>query len=169
MNLAYNLNMKTRARDRVDEIFKKVNVEKLPFKVSSKSLNELGIDIAEELSDIFQGINMSPALRWCLSTIKKAKVFTLVYQANERGLPIYKEEIAKKLTEYSYKTIATIVDEGTQKGYYVPLEPYENSEGKKNLDKKVKNIRPSSELVTSFYNWNIDRILRISKILKKYK
>ena len=169
MNLAYNLNMKTRARDRVDEIFKKVNVEKLPFKVSSKSLNELGIDIAEELSDIFQGINMSPALRWCLSTIKKAKVFTLVYQANERGLPIYKEEIAKKLTEYSYKTIATIVDEGTQKGYYVPLEPYENSEGKKNLDKKVKNIRPSLDLIAAFYNWNVDRIARVSEIIEKYK
>ena len=74
---------------------------------------------------------MSPALKWCLSTIKKAKVFTLVYQANERGLPIYKEEIAKKLPEYSYKTIATIIDEGTQKGFYVPLLPYENSEGKK--------------------------------------
>ena len=161
--------MKLRARDRVEEIFKKVNVDKLPFEINPKKLNELGIDIAEELNNIFQGINMSPALKWCLSTIKKAKVFTLIYQANERGLPIYKEEIAKKLTEYSYKTIATIVDEGTQKGYYVPLQPYENSEGGKISDKKVKNLRPSLDLIASFYNWNIDRISKISEIINKYK
>ena len=161
--------MKTRARDRVEEIFEKVNVNKLPFKISPEKLNELGIDIAEDLNDIFQGINMSPALKWCLSTIKKAKVFTLIYQANERGLSIYKEEIAKKLTEYSYKTIATIIDEGTQRGFYVPLEPYENTNEKKILDKKVKNIRPSLELIAAFYNWNIDRILKTSEIINKYK
>jgi len=161
--------MKTRARDRVQEIFKKVNAEKLPFQISPDKLNELGIDIAEDLNDIFQGINMSPALKWCLSTIKKAKVFTLIYQANERGLSIYKEEIAKKLPEYSYKTIATIIDEGTQKGFYVPLLPYENNEGKKIVDKKVKNIRPSLDLIAAFYNWNIDRIAKISDIIKKYK
>ena len=161
--------MKSRARDKVEEIFKKVNINKLPFKISPEKLNELGIDIADDLKNIFNGLNMSPALKWCLSTIKKAKVFTLIYEANELGLSIYKEEIAKKLPEYSYKTIATIIDEGIQNGYYIPLKPHESIDKKKNLDKKVKNIRPSSELVTSFYNWNIDRILRISKILKKYK
>ena len=161
--------MKSRARDRVEEIFKKVNVDKLPFKISPQKLNELGIDIADDLKNIFNGLNMSPALKWCLSTIKKAKVFTLIYEANELGLSIYKEEIAKKLPEYSYKTIATIIDEGSQKGYYVPLKPHKSIDEKKNLDKKVKNIRPSSDLVASFYNWNIDRILRISKIIKKFK
>ena len=169
MNLEYILNMKTRAGDRVEQIFKKINVDKLPFKISPQNLNTLGINIAEDLNDIFQGINMSPALKWCLSTVKKAKVFTLVYQANERGLPIYKEEIAKKLPEYSYKTIATIIDEGTQKGYYVPLEPYESAEGKKIQDKKVKNIRPSLDLIAAFYNWNINRIAKISEIIKKFK
>ena len=159
--------MKPRARDRVEEIFKKVNSEKLPFKIDAKKLNELGLDIADDLVSVLQGIEC-PALRWCLSTVKKAKVFTLIYQANERGLPIYKEEIAKKLTEYSYKTIATIIDEGTHKGFYVPLEPYETSEGKKIQDKKVKNIRPSLDLIAAFYNWNIDRISSISKIIIKY-
>ena len=161
--------MKFRPRDRVEEIFKKLNAEKLPFKIDPFKLNELGMDIADDLSGVLKGISMCPALKWCLSTVKKAKVFILVYQANERGLTIYKEEIAKKLTEYSYKTIATIIDEGIQKGYYVPLEPYENSEGKKILDKKVKNIRPSLTLIASFYNWNIDRIASVENIIKKYK
>ena len=161
--------MNSRVGDRVEEIFKKVNVDKLPFKISPEKLNELGVDIADDLKNIFNGINMCPALKWCLSTVKKAKVFTLIYEANELGLSIYKEEIAKKLPEYSYKTIATIIDEGIQNGYYIPLKPYESIDKKKNLDKKIKNIRPSSDLIASFYNWNIDRISRISKILKKYK
>ena len=36
-------------------------------------------------------------------------------------------------------------------------------------DKKVKNIRPSLDLIAAFYNWNIDRIAKISEIIKKYK
>ena len=107
-------------------------------------------------------------MKWCLSTVKKAKVFLLIYQANERGLAIYKEEIAKKLPEYSYKTIATIVDEAITKGYYVPLEPYDSSAKKLN-DKKVKNIRPSLDLICAFYAWNIKRIQTVADLIKKYK
>lgn len=161
--------MKNRARDRVEQIFEKINIKNLPFKISPQKLNELGIDIAKDLNHIFEKIQMSPDLKWCLSTVKKAKVFTLIYQANERGLLIYKEEIAKKLTEYSYKTIAVIIDEGLQKGYFVPLEPYENSKGEIISDKKVKNIRPSINLITEFYNWNIERISSTAKIIKKYE
>ena len=158
--------MKSRSRDRVEAIFKKVNVEKLPFKINHEKLNELGVDIAEELHNVFSGNNMCQALKWCLSTVKKAKVFTLIYQANELGLPIYKEEIAKKLPEYSYKTIATIVDEGVEKGYYVPLDPITNKSIK---DKKIKNIRPSEDIVTDFLNWNIKRISTVAEMIRKYK
>ena len=161
--------MKPRARDRVEEIFKNLKLEKLPFTIDPKQLNELGLDIADDLVEVLKGITVHPALKWCLSTVKKAKVFILVYQANERGLPIYKEEIAKKLPEYSYKTIATIIDEGALKGFYVSLKPYVGSDEKKIIDKKVKNIRPSVELISSFYNWNIERISSTSKIINKYK
>ena len=157
--------MKFRARDRIEEIFKKVDTDKLPFKIDPEKLNELGVDIADDLNSVLKGIGMCPALRWCLSTVKRAKVFTLVYQANERGLPIYKEELAKKLPEYSYKTIATIIDEGIAKGYYINLDPV----GKKSGDRKVKNIRPSFEVITAFYNWNIERICSVNNLIKKYK
>ena len=60
--------MKSRSRDRVEAIFKKVNVEKLPFKINHEKLNELGVDIAEELHNVFSGNNMCQALKWCLST-----------------------------------------------------------------------------------------------------
>ena len=101
-----------------------------------------------------------------MSTVKKAKVFTLIFLANENGEPIYKEEISKKLPEYSYKTIATIVDEGVEKGYYVPLDPYTNKIVK---DKKIKNIRPSEDIVTEYLNWNIHRISKVADMIDKYK
>ena len=161
--------MTKKANDRIEEIVKELNIEKLPFKIETHQLNDLGVDIADDLQKNFKGISVSTALKWCLSTVKKAKVFILVYQANERGHAIYKEEIAKKLPEYSYKTIASIIDEGIQKKFYVTLEPYENPQIKKNVDKKVKNIRPSTELIASFLNWNIDRIAAVNDIIKKYK
>lgn len=158
--------MKSIDKQRVDKIFKNINLHELPFSIKPKELHDLGLDIANGLTTAVNEISADPALKWCLSTVKKAKVFIIVYQANIRGLPIYKEEIAKKLVEYSYKTIATIIDDGIQKGFYVPLNPFE---GKKITDKKVKNIRLSTELVAAFYNWNIKKIALTADIIKKYK
>ena len=158
--------MKTTDKNRQEEIFKKINTHELPFSIKPQELHDFGLDIANGLSKVVSSINTNQSLKWCLSTVKKAKVFILVYQANVRGLPIYKEEIAKKLVEYSYKTIATIIDEGIQKGYYVPLEPFQ---GKKIKDRKVKNIRPSLDLVAAFYNWNIERIALTAELINKYK
>ena len=153
-----------RPRDRIEEIGKKINFSRLPFKIKTKDLNNLGNDIAKDLSFILGGISICPALKWCLSTVKKAKVFVIIYQANESSKPVYKEEIAKLLPEYSYKTIATIVDEGMSKGYYVGLDPVK----KEIKDKKIKNIRPSIEVITAFYNWNIERIRTVHFLINKY-
>ncbi|MDB9784250.1 hypothetical protein OAB36_01235 [Pelagibacteraceae bacterium] len=157
--------IKTKERDRVNEIAKKLNLNKLPFKIDENNLNSLGLDIANDLTKVLNELNANTALKWCLSTIKRAKVFIIIYQANVNSQAIYKEEIAKKLPEYSYKTIATIIDEGFEKGYYVSLDPVENNIS----DKKIKNIRPSIEVITAFYNWNIDRISSTSKLSEKYK
>ena len=153
------------SRDRGKKIIGKLNLNKLPFEINSSNLNNFGQDTSKDLQSIFFGIESS-SLKWCMSTVKKAKVFTLIFQANENGVPIYKEEIAKKLPEYSYKTIATIVDEGVEKGYYVPLDPYTN---KTVMDKKIKNIRPSEEIVTDFLNWNIQRISTVAEMIRKYR
>lgn len=150
-------------RDRSKTIYQKLNIAKLPFKLKAEDVNEFGRDVASNFNFILENVN-SPILRWCMSTIKKTKVFTLVHYANENNLPIYKEDIAKKLPEYSYKTIATIVDEGIEKGYFVAMDPYQNSVA----DKKIKNIRPSEELVIEFLNWSIDRIKTNDDLVKKF-
>ncbi len=151
--------------DITNGIIDKLNIAKLPFKIDSNNLNKFGVDIANELSSTLSTVNVCPTLKWCFSTIKKAKVFIIIYQANERGMDIYKEEIAKMLPEYSYKTIATIIDEGIEKNAYISLDPFK--EGIR--DKKIKNIRPSTKLVVSFLNWNIERISKASNLINKYK
>ena len=151
-------------RNRGKAIYDKLKIAQLPFKLKKEDINEFGRDAAANFNFILEDVDR-PILKWCMSTIKKAKVFTLIYYANENNLPIYKEDIAKKLTEYSYKTIATIVDEGVEKGYFVPMDPIHQNIS----DKKIKNIRPSLQVITDFYNWNIARVSRIEKIIQKYK
>ncbi len=157
--------MKTDDKDRILKIFKNLDVSNVPFNVNPSNISEVGLDIAENLNDILKALNDNISLKWCLSTVKKAKVFSIVYQCNEKKMSIYKEEIAKKLPEYSYKTIATIVDEGIAKGFYVSLDPYDA----KISDKKIKNIRPSLEVITAFYKWNFHRISATYKIINKFK
>ncbi|MDC1095753.1 hypothetical protein OAS47_00380 [Pelagibacteraceae bacterium] len=152
-------------KEKKNKLLDKLNLEKLPFKVDETILRELGSDIAQDLRLVLGTINTSNSLKWCMSTVKKAKVFTLIYQANETGSSIYKEEISKKLPEYSYKTIATIVDEGVERGFYIPKEPHLS----KVNDKKIKNIRPSEDVVVAFLNWNIERIVKIENLISKYK
>ena len=62
-----------------------------------------------------------PGMQWCLSTIKRFKVFLLIFEANELGVEVYKESMSNKLPEYSYKTIAQIVDEGLEKGFFIKM------------------------------------------------
>ena len=78
---------------------------------------------------------------------------------------MYKEELAKQLPEYSYKTIAAIVDEGVKKGIYVELRPRVQNL----IDSKIKNLRPSEDVAASFLNWYIEIINSINSITKKYK
>jgi|TARA_B110000444_G_C18787555_1_gene570718 hypothetical protein len=157
--------MKIAPRDRVLKIINNLKIEKLPFKVNSENLGKLGLDIAKDIKEIFQLLDTSQSLKWAFSTVKKAKIFVIIYTANENGNLIYKEEISKLLPEYSYKTIATIIDEGISKGYYVELDPKVDDV----KDKKIKNIRPSIELITSFYNWSLARISNVSNLIKKYE
>jgi|TARA_B110000881_G_C18116655_1_gene290089 hypothetical protein len=146
---------------RENNIIKSVNLTKLPFKVSHKDIFSFTKELSFNLKKIFSLSNQKESIKWCFSSQKRIKVFLIIFNANENVKSIYKEEIAKKLPEYSYKTIATIVDQGLSKGYFVNLK---SSDINKILDKKILNIRPSETLIADFINWNIDAIC----ILKDY-
>ena len=146
---------------RENNIIKGVNLTKLPFKISDNDIFSFTKELSFNLKKIFSLSNQKESIKWCFSSQKRIKVFLIIFNANENVKSIYKEEIAKKLPEYSYKTIATIVDEGLSKGYFVNLK---SSDINKILDKKILNIRPSETLIADFINWNIDAIC----ILKDY-
>ena len=97
--------------------------------------------------------------------MKRFKVFLEIFYANEKGQEIYKEEIAKRISEYSYKTISKIIDDGHEKGIYIDLKP----DGEGGTDAKIKNIRPSEELITDFLNWFIDIFEILDTTIKKNK
>ena len=146
---------------RENNILNGVNLAKLPFKILDKDIFSFTKELSLNLKKIFSLSGQKESVKWCFSSQKKLKVFLIIFDANENVKSIYKEEISKKLPEYSYKTIATIVDEGLSKGYFVNLK---SSDIDKIEDKKIHNIRPSEVLITDFINWNIDAIC----ILKNY-
>ena len=146
---------------RENNILNGVNLAKLPFKILDKDIFSFTKELSLNLKKIFSLSGQKESVKWCFSSQKKLKVFLIIFDANENVKSIYKEEISKKLPEYSYKTIATIVDEGLSKGYFVNLK---SSDIDKIEDKKIHNIRPSEVLITDFINWNIDAIC----ILKDY-
>ena len=139
--------------------------DKLPSKLGLLDSEMLGAAVSNFIYYVFLQRQKSLPLNWVFTNIKRAKIFLQIFHANQSGSEIYKEEIAKRLSEYSYKTIATIIDEGLSKGVFVSLEP----KIKKIKDKKVKNIRPSEEVTAAFINWNISRISSAHNIFKKYR
>lgn len=144
----------------------KVDLSKLPFNTRSIDRKKLGKEISKDLEIMLNYFSECPGLKWCLSTIKKAKVFIIIYQNYISDKKTYKEEISKKLSEYSYKTIANIIDQGVERGYYVLYDPSSSS---KRYDKKIKNLRPSQEIIDAFLEWNINRISSTANLLNKYK
>ena len=146
-------------------IFCKLNLEKLPSKLDFNDFKELGNVISLFIDRIVSFKKNSKALIWCFSNVKKTKIFMQIFHANEAGREIYKEEIAKNIPEYSYKTIAKIIDEGFVKGYYISLKV----DGTPGKDGKVKNIRPSEELIIDFFNLSLEFIYSMNSMVKKIK
>ena len=150
---------------REKRIISKLNLKKLPFEITKDSFCSKYLEMFQDIKPLFKYYPGEYAMKWCLSTDKKMKVFLLIFEANEFGKEIYKEEIAKKLPEYSYKTIAQIVDQGVEKEFFVEL----NARATKKKDLKIRNIRPSEQLVIEFINWNIEVISVVANFQKKYK
>jgi hypothetical protein len=150
---------------RTNRIISKLNLKKLPFKITEEQFCSSYTEMFKELTPLFKYQPHEYAMKWCLSSEKRMRVFLLVFEANEFGKEIYKESISSEIPEYSYKTIAQIIDDGLKKGYFINLEP----RTKISTDAKIRNIRPSEELVIEFINWNIDLLSVFSNFSKRFK
>ena len=150
---------------RTNRIISKLNLKKLPFKITEEQFCSSYTEMFKELTPLFRYQPHEYAMKWCLSSEKRMRVFFLVFEANELGKEIYKESISSEIPEYSYKTIAQIIDDGLKKGYFIKLAP----RTKISTDAKIRNIRPSEELVIEFINWNIDLLSTFSNFSKKFE
>ena len=150
---------------RTNRIISKLNLKKLPFKITEEQFCSSYTEMFKELTPLFKYQPHEYAMKWCLSSEKRMRVFLLVFEANELGKEIYKESISSEIPEYSYKTIAQIIDDGLKKGYFIKLAP----RTKISTDAKIRNIRPSEELVIEFINWNIDLLSTFSNFSKKFE
>jgi len=144
---------------RQQRIESNLKLNKLPSKLNITDSKALGSEVSDFIRYIFIERKKSVSLTWVFTNIKRAKIFMQIFHANQSGVETYKEEIAKNLSEYSYKTIAKIVDDGISKKHFVLLPP----DGAAGSDAKVKNIRPSEELITDFLNFSLDIISYIDK------
>ena len=149
---------------REKRIIKRLNITRLPFKITEENFCSSYLEMLKDIRPLFKYKSGEYAMKWCFSTDKRMKVFLLIFEANELGKAIYKENISAQLPEYSYKTIAQIVDQGIEKGFFVKLD----ARAKKTNDSKIRNIRPSEDLIVEFINWNIDIIATTVSFQKKY-
>ena len=140
-------------------ILARLNLDKLQPRFRDNNFKTLGAEVSSFIHFVFELRKRTESLNWCFANIKRVKIFLLIFHANELGNEIYKEEIAKNIPEYSYKTIAKIIDDGIEKKHFVLLTP----DGISGKDAKIKNIRPSEDLVTDFLNLSIEIISYISK------
>ena len=155
----------SKQKEREERIYSKLKLEKLPFKLKEENFKILGHAISVTFNQIYNNQIESDQLKWTFSTIKRFKIFLEIFYANEKGEEIYKEQIAKKIPEYSYKTISKIIDDGHAKGIYISLK----ADGESGTDAKIKNIRPSEELMIDFLNWPINIFELINNTVNKNK
>ena len=159
-NKEFNLSNEDLKRQR--NIISKLNLKKLPFDVPSDRMCDLNLELARHSRSVLKYQEDKPSIKWCFSSIKKLKVFLIIFEANELGEEIYKEKISSLLPEYSYKTVAQIVDDGIKKEFFIKLE----ARGQKNKDLKIRNVRPSEEVIIEFINWKIDLLSSLMKFKK---
>jgi len=152
-------------KERDQRIYSKLHLDKLHRKLTYNHFKELGSAISQFIKYTYNLRKKSKELTWCFANEKNNKIFFQIFHANEEGLEIYKEEISKNIPEYSYKTIAKIIDEGILKGYYIPLEV----DGTPGRDGKVKNIRPSEQLIIDFLNYCLEISHAFDLMLKNDK
>ena len=155
-------NLSPEDEKRQNNIISKLNLKKLPFDIPFDKICDLNLEMARHSKLVLKYEEDKTGLKWVFSSIKKYKVFLVIFEANELGIEIYKEKISSKLPEYSYKTIAQIVDEGIAKKIFLKLKARVN----KSKDLKIRNVRPSEELIVDFVNWKIELLSSVMKFQK---
>ena len=117
VTITKKINLSTEDLKRQKNIISKLNLKKLPFDITTDRICDLNLEMARHSRSVLKYQEDKPGIKWCFSSIKKLKVFLIIFESNELGEEIYKEKISSMLPEYSYKTVAQIVDDGIKKNF----------------------------------------------------
>ena len=159
-----NINLSPEDEKRQTNIISKLNLKKLPFDIPVDKICDLNLEMARHSKLVLKYEEDKTGLKWVFSSIKKYKVFLVIFEANELGIEIYKEKISSQLPEYSYKTIAQIIDEGVSKNFFLKLK----ARACQSKDLKIRNVRPSEDLIIEFVNWKIELLSSVMKFQKDF-
>jgi len=159
LDVTKKLNLSAEDLKRQKNIISKLNLVKLPFDISPDRMCALNLEMARHSSSVLKYQEDKSGIKWIFSSIKKYKVFLIIFESNELGEEIYKEKISSKLPEYSYKTVAQIVDDGIKLNFFIKLD----ARSKATKDLKIRNVRPSEEVIIEFINWKIDLLASLMK------
>ena len=157
-----NLSLEDEKRQK--NIISKLNLKKLPFDIPFDKICDLNLEMARHSKLVLKYEEDKTGLKWVFSSIKKYKVFLVIFEANELGIEIYKEKISSQLPEYSYKTIAQIIDEGVYRNFFLKLK----ARACQSKDLKIRNVRPSEDLIIEFVNWKIELLSSVMKFQKDF-
>mgnify|MGYP001502733156 FL=1 len=158
------INLSFEDERRQENIISKLNLNKLPFDIPFDKICDLNLEMARHSRLVLKYEEDKTGLKWVFSSIKKYKVFLVIFEANELGIEIYKEKISSQLPEYSYKTIAQIVDEGVSRKVFLKLK----ARACQSKDLKIRNVRPSEDLIIEFVNWKIELLSSVMKFQKDF-
>ena len=158
------INLSFEDERRQENIISKLNLNKLPFDIPFDKICDLNLEMARHSRLVLKYEEDKTGLKWVFSSIKKYKVFLVIFEANELGIEIYKEKISSQLPEYSYKTIAQIIDQGISKNFFLKLK----ARACQSKDLKIRNVRPSEDLIIEFVNWKIELLSSVMKFQKGF-
>ena len=166
--------------ERHKRIIKKVNLTKLPFKISETKFRDFASETTKIFIEIFKERESNESLRWCFSTVKKGSIWISFGHALNK---IRQEDIVEieeniqlaglkkiepqegNVQDYIDTVLEQKLSEGIEKGFYVELKPrVQNIK-----DAKIKNLRPSEEVASAFINWYIKIINSFDGLIKKNK
>jgi len=139
-----------------------INFDHLNVKIDSpKKLKNLFYNTNEFMTNRLNDTDVNDCLNWFLKSMKKYKLLLTIMDLYNTNSSTYKEEMIKNLSMYSHKTILKIIDEALSKKYIV----YKTNNGSNDYKKKL--IKPSTELLIAYLNWNIKHIFNYSNAIKK--
>lgn len=128
---------------------------------SNQEIRLLQVFSRDQLINLRQS-EKSSQLGFFATTNSKWKLLNLVIHYSVRGESLYKSKIMKHL-KMSLRNFDTIIKEAVERGLFQILPAYNAK-----ANSKIKNIRPSENLIIEYIKYNTSRLGRGIKNIKRY-